>query len=153
MQIQLPFFPKDTKMLSDSWGVFEKDDMVYYIHCGMPVYIHSKDDLNSYRYITANLINVHACSPSQLSKVFIVGKKNFERYSKRLKQGGADAFFNAEDGRGKCYKMSEEKLVEAQTLIDTNHSQLKTAKEIGVSESAIRYHIRIGNLKKKVEHH
>ncbi len=149
MQMKLPIFPVTTKMLSDSWGVFEKDDMVFYLHCGMPVYVHSKDDMNNYRYITANLINVHACSPSQLSKVFGVNTKNFERYSKRLKEGGLESFFNAQDNRGQCYKMSKSKLETAQELIDKGYSQLKTAKEIEVSESAIRYHLRIGNLKKK----
>jgi transposase len=149
MQLQLPIFPVTTKMLNDTWGVFEKDDMVYYLHNGMPVYIHAKDDLNNFRFITANLIHVHACSPSQLSKVFGVNKINFERYVKRLKEGGTEAFFNAEDNRGKCYKMLEDKLKKAQELLDKGYSQLKTAKEIGVSESAIRYHLRAGNLKKK----
>jgi len=148
MQMQLPIFPMTTKMLSDSWGVFEKDSMVFYLHVGMPVYIHAKDDLNNFRYITANLINVHACSPSQLSKVFGTNKINFERYAKRLQEGGPKAFFNAEDNRGKCYKMQDDKLKKAQELIDKGYSQLKTAKEIGVSESAIRYHIKIGKLKK-----
>lgn len=149
--MSLPLFPSTTRMLSDSWGVFEKDDLVYYIHCGMPVYIHAKDDLNNYRFITANLIKVHACSPTQLSKVFGVNKKNFERYVKKFEKGGTEAFFNPSDERGKCYKMLADKLEQAQKLLDNGYSQLKTANEIGVSESAIRYHIRIGNLKKKAQ--
>jgi hypothetical protein len=63
MQMLLPIFPISTKMLSDSRGVFEKDNMVYYLHCGMPVYIHDKSDMPNFRYITANLIHVHACRP------------------------------------------------------------------------------------------
>ena len=149
MQMLLPIFPANTRMLSDSWGVYEKDDFVYYIHSGMPVYVHAKDDLNNFRFITANLIKVHACSPTQLSKVFGTNKKNFERYVKRFEEGGAEAFFNPSDERGKCYKMLADKLGQAQKLLDGGHSQLKTAKEIGVSESAIRYHLHIGNLKKK----
>jgi len=149
MQLQLPIFPPNTKMLSDSWGVFEKDNFVYYIHSGMPVYVHSKEDIPTYRYVTATLVHLHACSPSQLSKVFGVNKINFERYAKRLKEGGAEAFFNAKDNRGKCYKMLDENLQKAQELLDQGYSQLKISKEIGVSESAIRYHIRNGKLKKK----
>ncbi|MFQ3578921.1 MAG: hypothetical protein SNJ71_02115 [Bacteroidales bacterium] len=149
MQLQLPFFPENTQMLSDTWGVFQKDSMVYYLHNGSPVYIHAKDDLNNFRFITANLINVHACSATQLSNVFKVNKINFERYVRRLREGGTDAFFKAEDNRGKCYKMLSDKLIKAQELLDKGYSQQKTAKEIGVSESAIRYHIKSGNLKKK----
>ncbi len=148
MQIHLPFFPPSTKMLSDSWGVFEKEDVVYYIHSGLPVYVHSKEDLSTYRYVTATLVHLHACSPSQLSKVFGVSRINFERYAKKLKEGGAEAFFNTEDNRGKCYKMLEDKIVKAQLLLEKGYSQLKIAKELGVSESAIRYHLRNGKLKK-----
>jgi len=39
---------------------------------------------------------------------------------------------------------------EAQRLLDQGYSQYGTAKAINVSESAIRYHINAGNLKKKV---
>ena len=56
--MQLPIFPSTTKMLSPTWGVFEKDNFVYYLHNGSPVHVHDKNDLNTYRYITANLISV-----------------------------------------------------------------------------------------------
>jgi len=151
--MQLPIFPPSTKMLSDCWGVFEKDNEVYYIHVGMPVYIHHKDDIPTYRYVTATLVHLHACSPSQLGKVFGVNKKNFERYAQKLKEGGSDAFFNAEDNRGKCHKIHEIRMLEAQELLDKGTSQLKTARQIGVSESAIRYHLRAGNLKKNFSSH
>ena len=70
MQMQLPIFPVTTKMLSSTWGVFEKDNFVYYLHNGSPVHVHEKDDLNTYRFITATLIENHSCSASSLSKVF-----------------------------------------------------------------------------------
>ena len=56
MQMQLPVFPTTTKLLSPSWGVFEKDNLVYCLHNGSPVHVHEKNDLNTYRYVTANLI-------------------------------------------------------------------------------------------------
>ena len=73
MQMQLPLFPSATKLLSDSWGVFEKDDFVYYLHNGSPVHIHHKDDIKTYRYVTATLIVNHSCSAKMLSEVFGVG--------------------------------------------------------------------------------
>jgi transposase len=82
-----------------------------------------------------------------LSRVFGINVKSFERYVKRLKEGGVEAFFNPVDNRGKCYIMSAEKLQEAQKLINTGLSQVKIAKQLSVSESAIR----AGNLKKKVQ--
>ena len=149
MQMQLPIFPSTTKMLSPTWGVFEKDNFVYYLHNGSPVHVHEKNDINTYRYVTANLIENHSCSASALSKVFGVGVRNFERYAKRFRDFGADAFFNPIDGRGKCHKMTPDKLIEAQKYLDDNYSQMRTAKEINVNEASIRYHIKKGSLKKK----
>ena len=150
MQMQLPIFPSKTRLLSPSWGVFQKDDSVYYLHNGSPVYTHHKDDLNTYRYVTATLIVNKSCRAIELSKVFGVNVRNFQRYAARLRRDGADGFFNPVDNRGKCFKMTADKLEEAQGYLDLGYSQLGTAKAIGVSESAIRYHLRKGTLKKKL---
>jgi hypothetical protein len=61
-----------------------------------------------------------------------------------------ESFFNQTDHRGECYKMTEDVLVKAQQLLDSDNSQLKTAKILGLSESCIRYHLRAGTLKKKL---
>lgn len=147
--MQLPLFPVTTKMLSPTWGVFQKDDFVYYLHNGSPVHVHDKNDLNTYRFVTATLIVNHSCSALALSKVFGVGVRNFERYAKRLRDGGADSFFNPKDSRGKCYKMTPDKIIEAQKYLDLGYSQMRTAKKINVNEASIRYHLKKGNLKKK----
>ncbi len=152
MQLQLPLFPTTTKMLSDTWGVFEKDDFVYYLHNGSPIHIHKIDDKNSFRFITATLIVNHCCSASQLSRVFGFGVRNFERYAKRLRDLGTEAFFKSGDQRGRCHKMTSEKLKKAQEYLDNGYSQCMTAKEIDVHESSIRYHIGKGSLKKKNQH-
>ena len=111
--MQLPIFPATTKMLSSTWGVFEKDDFIYYLHNGSPVHLHAKSDLTTYRYVTASLVVNHSCSPRDLSEVFGVGSHNFERYAKKLREGGAEAFFSPDDRRGQCYQMTEEKMKQA----------------------------------------
>ena len=149
MQMQLPIFPSSTKLFSATWGIFQKDDSVYYLHNGSPVYTHHKDDINTYRYITATLIVNNSCSARELSSVLGVSVRNFERYAKRLRAAGADAFFNPIDNRGRCHKMTPEKLSEAQKYLDLGYSQQKTGKQINVNEATIRYHLRKGSLKKK----
>ncbi|MDA3891475.1 MAG: hypothetical protein PF517_07385 [Salinivirgaceae bacterium] len=149
MQMQLPIFPRTTKMLSSTWGVFEKENYVYYLHNGSPIHIHEKDDQNSFRFITATLIVNHSCSATKLSKVFGFGVRNFERYAKRLRDLGTEAFFKPNDDRGKCHKMTHEKLIEAQKYLNIGYSYMRTAKKIDVHESSIRYHIKKGSLKKK----
>ncbi len=107
MQMQLPLFPSETKLLSDSWGVFEKDDFVYYLHNGSPVHIHHKDDIKTYRYVTATLIVNHSCSAKRLSEVFGVGTFNFNRYAKLFRDKGADAFFGKDQRRGRRHELTD----------------------------------------------
>ncbi|MCK5538368.1 MAG: hypothetical protein KAI79_16190 [Bacteroidales bacterium] len=148
--MQLPIFPQSTKLLSDSWGVFKKDNFVYYLHNGSPVHVHEKADLNTYRYVTATLIVNHACSGTRLEAVFGVARINFYRYAKRLREEGADSFFRIKDRRGQCHKMTPDKIKQAQEYLDLGYSQLRTATAINVNETSIRYHLKKGTLKKKL---
>ena len=147
--MQLPLFPSTTKLINNTVGIFLQEGFVYYLHNGSPVYCHSKEDMNSFRYITANLVNTGLCKPSEIAKTVGVSNRNIQRYSKTLREKGAEWFFNRKDERGQCYKMTEELLEDAQELIDNFYSVADIARLIGVSEGAIRYHIRKGSLKKK----
>ena len=147
--MQLPLFPKETKLLSESWGVFIKDEFVYYLHNGSPVHLHHKDDIKTYRYVTATLIVNHSCSVKRLSEVFGVGTFNFTRYARLFREKGAEAFFGKDQRRGRRHELTDEKLMQAQELLDKGLSQKKTADAIEVSEGSIRYHLKKGTLKKR----
>jgi transposase len=149
MQMQLPIFPTSTKLINSSVGFFEKDDFVYYLHNGSPIYCHEKNDLNSYRYITANLVNTKLCSSIELSKALGVSSRNIQRYSKALREKGTDWFFQRIEKRGDAHKLTPEKLQDAQKMIEDFYSVVDVAKLVGVTEGALRYHIKKGNLKKK----
>jgi len=149
MQQILPIFPEDIKMVNYQVGFHEIDGFIHYLVNGMPVYCHKKDDKNGYRFVLATLVNNKFCSIKELSEALGVQKKNVERYAKSLRDHGMEYFFNRKETRGQCHKFTPEKIEEAQQLLDLGRSQYGTAKEIGVSESAIRYHIKAGTLKKK----
>ena len=149
MQQILPIFPQDMKIVNYQVGFKQIDDFVHYFVNGMPVYCHAKDDKNGYRFVLATLVNNKFCSTTELSESLGVNKKNVERYAKNLRDNGMSYFFNRKETRGQCYKFTSEKMQEAQRLLDLGRSQYGTAKALGVSESAIRYHLKAGNLIKK----
>ena len=124
------------------------DDFVHYLVNSMPVYCHAVDNKNGYRYVLATLVNNKFCSIKELSEALGVNKKNVERYAKDLREKGMSHFFNRKETRGQCHKFTPEKIKEAQRLLELGHSQQGTAKAIGISESAIRYPINAGILKK-----
>jgi DNA-binding NarL/FixJ family response regulator len=77
-------------------------------------------------------------------------RKNIERYAQTFREKGASHFFSRKETRGQCYKITPELQKDIQRLLNEGWSNYRIAKEYDISESAIRYHINNGNLKKKV---
>jgi DNA-binding transcriptional ArsR family regulator len=152
MQLQLPFFPSDTKLINDTLGFREQGETVYYLHNGSPIYCHAQDDRNGYRFVLANLIVNKLCTISELCSALGERRKNIERYFKAYREQGAEYFFSRKETRGQCYKMTPNKLAAIQLELDRGLSIYRIALNHEVSESAISYHIRKGTLKKKFVH-
>ena len=150
MQMQLPIFPENTKLINGSVGFFKKDGFIYYLHNGSPIFCHHVDNTNNYRYILGNLVESKLCRASEISRALGISQRNVERYAQKLRQQGIGSFFNQTDHRGECYKMTESLVLQAQQLLDNGKSQLNAANSVGVSESCILYHLKSGNLKKNV---
>jgi len=149
MQLKIPYFPIETKMISDCVGVYEKSDVVQYIVNGLPVYSHSKEDLSSFRFITSNFIEQGLCRKVEIQRCFGVSEDSVNRYWRKFKEQGEEGFFGA-DKRigGKAHKILGEKRLRIQRKLDKGQSVYSIAKEEGVRESAIRYQITQGYLKK-----
>jgi hypothetical protein len=64
MQLQLPIFLAETTLASNCVGVYERNGLVQYIVNGMPVYSHSKEDFQAFRFIFAILL-VRICAGRQ----------------------------------------------------------------------------------------
>ena len=148
MQTKLPFFPENTKLINDSVGFRETDGMVYYFHSGSPIYCHRKDDRNGYRFIIGNLVVNKLCRTKDLIKAFGEGRKNIERYAKAFREHGAGYFFERKETRGQCHKMTPEKIAAIQSDLDSDISIYRIALNHNISEAAVSYHIKNGNLKK-----
>jgi biotin operon repressor len=145
----LPFFPSETKLINNTVGFREQDQTVYYLHNGNPIYCHSQEDRNSYRFILANLVVNKLCTIGELSSALGEGRKNIERYAKAYREHGTGYFFSRPERRGQCYKMTSSKLAVIQAELDQGLSIYRIALNHEISEAAISYHIKKGNLKKK----
>jgi len=149
MQTQLPLFTEKTKLINNNVGVSQKDDMIFYFHNGSPLFCHHIHNRNSYRYITANLVETGLCRPSEIAKVFGVSSRSVQLNSKNLREKGAEYFFNRVENRGKCFKLNEDSFKEAQNMIDNDIPISVIARNLEVTEGALRHHLRNGKLKKK----
>ena len=149
MQMQLPIFPETAKLINSLVGFYKKEGIIYYLHNGSPIFCHPENELDSYRYITANLVDSGLCGSSELATALGVNKRNIERYTNHLRKKGASWFFERSDRRGQSHKMTDQVIKQTQRLIDEFYSVSDVARMVGVSEGALRYHIKKGNIKKK----
>jgi len=148
MQLQLPIFPKDARLINEHVGVHEHDNIVQYIVNGMPIYSHAKDDLNAFRFITSNFIEQGLCRKVDIERFFNISEDSVYRYHKKFKEQGEQGFFGDDARKGKAHKITGERRVRIQAKLDKGQSVNSIAKEEGVRESAIRYGVKQGYLKK-----
>ena len=148
MQLLLPLFPSQTTLINNYLGVFTKDDTVYYLHSGVPVYTHDKEDLKSFRYITSQLIDAKRCKASEVAKTFGIRENLIYHYLKIYREYGAEGIFAEEKRGGKSHKITGSRLLRIQKKLDAGKSNNCIAKEEKISEGSIRYALKAGHLKK-----
>ena len=149
MDLENMFTPETSKQINAFLSQYEKDSHIYYLHKGNPIYCHGKEDHNSYRFIVGNLICNNLCTITEFHESTGEARKNIERYAKTFRTQGAAHFFSRKETRGQCYKMTDELKSEVQKRLDEGWSCYRISKEYEISEAAIRYHKKNGNLKKK----
>lgn len=147
--MQFPLFPEKTKLINATLGVLINGDTVYYLHNGSPIFCHEQSDLNHYRYILGNLVEMNLCSCRELSDALGIPIRSVQRYAKVFREKGSDWYFRREQKHGGYQKLNEDAMDEVQALLNQGVPVAKIAREMGVTEGAIRYHIRNDKLKKK----
>ncbi len=147
-QLLLPIFPHATEYLTPTLGVFRKEDFVYYIHNGVPIFSHSASDLNRFRYITSHLLVQGLCQNVDIERVFQVSTDSVRRWKKKLSEVGESAFFSPAIAHGSSHKLLPEVLERIQHKLNEGKSVNSIAKKENISEGSIRYAIKQGRLKK-----
>ena len=150
MQLILPIYPHDTKLISSRLGVFTEDGMVHYIANGLPIYTHAVDNIHSFRFITSNLIDRGLCKAREVAECFNIPENSVTRQLSLFRKEGANAFFSREVNDKKSHKLHGELLLRVQRGLDKGLSNNAIAKKEGISEGTIRYGLAKGTLKKKV---
>jgi hypothetical protein len=148
MQLRLPIFPKEAQLINSHVGVYQNDGLIQYIVNGMPIYSHSEGDINAFRFITSNFIHQGLCRKVDIERFFNVSEDSVYRYYKKFVEKGEQGFFGIDARKGKAHKIVGNKRNRIQAKLDNGQSVNSIANEEGVRESAIRYAVKQGYLKK-----
>jgi len=147
-QLLLPLFPCETKFLTPTLGVFLNEDLVYYMHNGVPIFSHSASDLTRFRYVSSHLLLQGLCQNVDIERVFHVSTDSVRRWKKKLSEVGESAFFSPVIAHSSSHKLLPDVLLRIQTKLDSGFSVNSIAKKEHISEGSIRYAIKQGRLKK-----
>jgi hypothetical protein len=152
MQLLLPIFPKETTLITSTLGVFEKDEFVFYLHSGVPISTHHKDNLKSFRYTVSKLIDLGLCRQADIVRTFSVSEDSIRKSLNLYRQKGEEGFFGASQGQRVCPAMLPDRLERIQKMLDKGMSNYSIAKKEKISEGTIRYALQTGKLKKTSGH-
>ena len=106
-QIQLPFFPEGVTQISDLLAFRVEDGRVAYFNGNMPVFIHDKDDIATFRMITAQFCVNGNAKQAEISAVFGIPKVTVKRAVKRYREEGPRGFYTPRKPRGAAVLTAE----------------------------------------------
>ena len=120
-QLQLPIFPAGAKCITDEIAVEYRDKQVVYIYGSLPVFQHAEGDLQSFRLITSQLIDIGAVRQVDIVNAFGVPLPTVKRYLRLLRDHGPKVFF-AEPKRRAARVLHGETRQIAERLIEEGRS-------------------------------
>jgi len=86
LQLLLPLFPVEATLINNLVGVQKKEETVYYFNGSMPIFKHLESDIDSFRYITSQLIINGVCKQKQIVNCFGVSDISVKRWVRRYKE-------------------------------------------------------------------
>ena len=69
-QVQLPIFPAGVTHINSEVAFEERDGQVYYFNGHLPIYVHGKGDLATFRLFTTQLVINGSVAQSEIARAF-----------------------------------------------------------------------------------
>ena len=145
-QLILPLIPFGSTEINGLLSVY-RDEKTWTYFLGLnPVYSHQADDHRMFRLVSALLIESGSCRQIDIIKKFGVSKSSVDRSVRKLRAGGAAAFFQSRRGRKGGNILTREVLDQAQTLLNKGYSRAEAANELKINPDTLRKAINDGRL-------
>ena len=116
-QVQLPIFPAGVTHINSEVAFEERDGKVYYFNGHLPVFVHEKSALGTFRLFSTQLVINGNATQAEISRAFGVPLVTVKRYVKLYRESGAAAFFAPAKKRSGS-KLTAEVCQQVQGLLD-----------------------------------
>jgi DNA invertase Pin-like site-specific DNA recombinase len=147
-QIQLPFFPEGVTQISDLLAFRVEDGIVTYFNGNMPVFIHDKDDIATFRMITAQFCVNGNARQAEVARVFGIPNVTVKRAVKRYREEGPKGFYTPRKPRGAAV-LTAEVMAGAQRLLDDGLEPAEAARRLELKPDTLSKAVRAGRLHKR----
>lgn len=145
-QVQMPLFPDGTTLINSDLGFVRQGQQVVYVNGHLPVFTHEVDDLASFRLITTQLIINRTVSQSEIVQTFGVPLRTVKRYCQTYRRQGLAGFCKPA-ARRKGHRLTPERLVEVQAMLDQGQTPPEISRKTGLLSSTLHKAIDQGRLK------
>lgn len=150
MQTFFPVYPFDTKMINSKIGIKTIQDIVLYFNGDGPIYQHNKDDYQSFRYITSQMIELKTVRQTEIISFFKVSKESVIRWSKIYRQKGGKGFFGTKKFEKRGNVLTKELLPEIQGYLNQGKSVKEIGEDLSIKPDTIQKGIQTGRLTRAV---
>ncbi len=145
-QMILPLVAKGATQINGLVSVWRDDEIWTYFVGTHPIYFHRKDDHRMFRLITSQMIESGTCRAVDIQRAFGVSKSSVIRSLKKLRSGGAEAFFAQSQARRGGTVFTPAVLESAQRLLDQRYSRRDAANQLGIKYDTFRKAVNDGRL-------
>lgn len=144
-QVQMPLFPPGSTDITNEIAFMVRDEKVAYFHGQLPIFIHDKNDIQSFRMFTSEMISTGVVTQAQISRTFCIPLVTVKRYAKLYRQQGPGGFYKERPTRGAAV-LTQEVLTQAQKLLDENKSRREVATQLMIKINTLAKAIQAGHL-------
>lgn len=144
-QIQLPVFPSGSVEINRDLACRIEGEQVIYFNGHLPVFMHDKSDLASFRLFTAQLIVQGSATQGDINRAFGVPLVAIKRSTKLYRERSAAGFFARKDRR-EGTKLNADKLEQARALLAQGQPLAVVSRETGVLIDTLRKAVRARRL-------
>ena len=137
-------------MVSSRLAILVDDERLVAYSAADPIYTCRLDDADGMRLAAGMLSHLRLAPDTALAEALGMNRETVRRHRKRFEQGGVEGVRGRTGGPRAPWKLTEAVRVRAQCCLNQGWSIHRAAREVGLTEGALRYAIRQGRLRRVV---
>ena len=143
---QLPAPPGDAKQINTIVAIVRQQEQVAYFASGVPIFVPGEDDGVGQRIVAAQRIELGLAQQDELRAALVVHRSTLYRQHRKLTSEGVLGVVDGKRGPHGPHRLTADKRQRVVHMLSEGRPVREAARQVGVTEGAIRYALRRGEL-------